>query len=291
MDIRVLKYFLAVTKEENISKAAEMLHLTQPTLSRQLAQLEEEVGAQLFTRGKSFTLTEAGLIFKRRAEEIVDISDKIGIEITESENELRGEISIGCSETQSYKILPDIIEAFKKKHPAVQFHIFIGNADSLNENLDKGLLDLCIQLEPTDVEKYNFRRIPIDEYNGVLMPSDCELAKHEFVTAEDLKNLPLIMAKRHDCHNVVANWFGNGYDKLNFAFSYNLVSGMIPYVERRQGYMLVVENAVKPYMNENLCFKRLTPELVLNSVVVWKKYQTYSKTISRFIEFVREFEF
>ena len=197
MEIRVLKYFLAVAREENITKAAEVLHITQPTLSRQLMQLEDELGAQLYIRGKNkITLTEEGMLLRRRAEEIVDLADKTEREFLQREDLIAGEIYIGAGETYAMRQVAKMMKEFSIQYPQVQYHLFSGQADDIKERIDKGLIDFGLLTEPVDIEKYDFARLNYKDRWGIIVPNDSVLASKEHVTPQDLINQPLLIPQR-----------------------------------------------------------------------------------------------
>ena len=205
MEIRVLRYFLTVVREESITKAAEVLHITQPTLSRQLAQMEEEIGVRLFDRGtRKIWLTNEGLLLRRRAEEILQLVDKTEKELVEQEEQVEGKISIGCGEVASVQMLSDLIRNFHQKYPLVTFDLFTATADLVKEQMDKGLLDLGLLLEPIEMGKYEFIRLNMKERWAVLMPPDDPLAGKKYVKADELAELPLILPRRMevDCLQV-----------------------------------------------------------------------------------------
>lgn len=205
MEIRVLRYFLTVVREESITKASEVLHITQPTLSRQLAQMEEEIGVRLFERGtRKIRLTNEGILLGRRAEEILQLVDKTEKELVEQEEQVEGRISVGCGEIASVQLLPKLIQSFRQKYPLVSFDIFTATADLVKEQMDKGLL-----LEPIEMGKYEFIRLDMKEKWVVLMPPDDPLAEKEAVTAGDLAKLPLILPRRMQVQSELASWFGN----------------------------------------------------------------------------------
>ncbi len=197
MEIRVLRYFLTVVREESITKASEVLHITQPTLSRQLSQMEEEVGVKLFERGpRKITLTNEGILLRRRAEEILQLVDKTEKELAEQDEQVEGKISIGCGEIASVQLLPELFRAFREKYPRVSFDIFTATADLVKEQMDKGLLDIGLLLEPIDMEKYDFIRLDMKEKWVVMMRPDDPLARKEYITAQELSALPLILPRR-----------------------------------------------------------------------------------------------
>lgn len=193
MELRVLNYFLMVSQEENITKAAQLLHVTQPTLSRQLMQLEDELGVKLFERSNhSIVLTSDGLLLKRRAQEIVSLAEKTKRELT-TEKELSGEIEIGSGEFKSFSLLADVIAAFSEKHPGVRFHLNSGNADTIKERLENGGLDIGLLADPVDISRYEFTRLPQKETWGIIAHNDFAIAKRPFVMPKDLIGLPLIL--------------------------------------------------------------------------------------------------
>ncbi|MHC1681480.1 MAG: LysR substrate-binding domain-containing protein [Clostridiaceae bacterium] len=285
MEIRVLKYFLTVAREENITKAAEVLHITQPTLSRQLMQLEEELKTQLFKRGKSkISLTDEGMLLRRRAEEIVDLADKTEKEFIEHDDFIGGEISIGAGETQAMHILSELIKKFSKEYPQVKYDIYSANADDIKERIDKGLIDIGLLTEPVNIEKYDFIRLPQKETWGVLMRKDSLLARKEFIKPEDLIGIPIIIAKRSIVQNEFKHWFGGEYEKLNVIATYNLIYNAAVMVEEGLGYVITFDKLVNINDEVNVCFKPLYPKLETGSVIVWKKHQVFSKATTKFIE-------
>ena len=286
MEIRVLKYFLMVAREENITKAATLLHLTQPTLSRQLMQLEKELGVKLFHRSKhSIILTEDGMLLKRRAQEIVSLSHKTIQELSHKEDVLSGEIAIGCGETKGMLFLSEQIRKFQHKYPLVQFSIYSAIADDIKERIEKGILDIGLLMEPVDIGKYEFIRMPQREKWGILVRKDSELAEKESIDPWDLTGVPLIMVKRELVKNELASWFGDYYEELQIAAVYNLILNAAAMVERGVGVALCFDLGVAFY--EDLCFIPLTPTLETGSVLVWKKNQTLGAAASQFISFLK----
>ncbi len=239
MELRVLNYFLMVAREENITRAAQLLHVTQPTLSRQLMQLEEELGVQLFHRGKhSVSLTEEGMLLRRRAQELVSLSEKTKMELQHREEMPAGEIAIGCGETKSMAVLSGKMVSFRQKYPLVQFSIYSAIADDIKERIEKGLLDMGLLVEPVDISRYEFLRLPLKEQWGVLVRADSPLAGKEFVTPEDLCGVPLLMVRRELVKKELANWFGDAYDQLEIAATYNLIVNAAFMVEQGLGVAL-----------------------------------------------------
>ena len=286
MEFRVLKYFLMVAREENITKAAALLHLTQPTLSRQLMQLEAELGVKLFHRSKhSIILTEDGMLLKRRAQEIVSLSDKTVQELSHKEDMLSGEIAIGCGETKNMLFLSEQIRKFRQKYPLVQFSIHSAIADDIKERIEKGILDIGLLMEPVDVGKYEFIRMPQKEKWGILVRKDSELAAKESINPKDLTNVPLIMVKRELVKNELASWFGDYYEELQITATYNLILNAASMVERGVGVVLCFDLGATFY--EDLCFIPLAPTLETGSVLVWKKNQTLGAATSQFMRFLK----
>lgn len=225
MEIRVLRYFLTVVREEGINRAAEVLHITQPTLSRQLSQLEEEVGVKLFHRGaRKITLTNEGILLRRRAEEILALVDRTERELAEQDELVEGRIVIGGGELAAMQVLPEIIEEFHEKYPLVTFDILTGNADMVKEQMEKGLIDIGVLLEPIDIEKFDFIRLREKERWVVLMRPDDSLAQKETVSAKDLENMPLILPRRTNVQNELSNWFGDFFQEQQVLFTSNLTT-------------------------------------------------------------------
>lgn len=290
MEIRVLRYFLTVVREESITKAAEILHITQPTLSRQLAQMEEEVGVKLFHRGaRRIELTNEGILLRRRAEEILQLVDKTEKELIEQEEQVEGKISIGCGEIAAVQVLPKLIKTFREKYPQVTFDIFTATADLVKEQMDKGLLDIGLLLEPVDMEKYDFIRLDVKEKWVVLMRPDSPLAEKEFVTAKDLSELPLILPRRMNVQNELASWFGDYYDSLNVIFTSNLSTNSAIMVSNGLAYSLVIEGAVPFWDQSKVTYRPLSPSLTATSVLAWKRGQPFSLAASKFIGHIKCF--
>ena len=274
-----------VAREENITKAAQLLHVTQPTLSRQLMQLEEELGVQLFHIGKhSVTLTEDGMLLRRRAQEIAALSEKTISELKNKGDMLSGEIFIGCGETRSMEILSENIRNFREIYPLVQFHIYSATADDIKERIEKGLLDIGLLTEPVDISKYEFIRMPGKERWGVLVNPDSPLYVKESVSPADLSGIPLIMVQRNSVKNELANWFGDIYEQLDVAATYNLILNAASIVKEGVGTAGCFDLGM---MYGELRFIPFTPQLETGSVLVWKKNQAHADTLRLFLQFVK----
>lgn len=290
MEIRVLRYFLTVVREGGINRAAEVLHITQPTLSRQLSQLEEEAGVKLFHRGaRKITLTNEGILLRRRAEEILSLVDRTEKELTRQEELVEGRIVIGCGELAAVQTLSEIIESFHEKYPLVSYDIFTANADLVKEQMEKGLIDIGLLLEPIDMEKFDFIRMTGKERWGVLMCPDDPLANKEAVSAKDLENLPLILPRRSNVQNELSNWLGDSFQSTKVLFTSNLSTNGAIMVQKGLAYSIVIEGSVPFWDKEKIAYRPLYPELIANSALAWKKQQPFGLAAERFIEFVKCF--
>lgn len=287
MEFRLLKYFLMVAREENITKADNLLHITQPTLSRQLIQLEEELEVTLFQRSKHrIILTEDGMLLRRRANEIISLMEKTQQELTKECDDLVGEISIGCGETQNMSYLSQKIKDFHKIHPLVKFHIHSTTADEIKERIENGLLDMGLVTEPVDISKYNFFRLPQKEQWGILVHEKHRLAQKTFITPDDLINEPLIIAKRTAVQNELINWFNNSSEKLNIVATYNLILNAANMVKHQIGVALCF-NLNFDNLYQDLRFIPLFPEIKTGAVLIWKKNHISSQTMSHFIQSIK----
>ena len=285
MDIRLLQYFLAVAREESISKAAESLHMTQPPLSRQLKDLEQELGKQLFIRGnRKVTLTEDGMILRKRAEEILELMEKTKQELSASDREISGDIYIGGGETDGFRLIAKVAESVQKKHPGIHYHLFSGNAEDVSERLDRGLLDFGILIEPADIRKYDFIKLPAKDRWGLWMRKDHPLAKKEYITPRDLKDVPLLVSRQSLAHNELSGWLNKPYESLNIVATYNLIYNAILMVEENVGCALSLDRLRPEYEDSPVCFRPLEPQLKVGMDIVWKKYRVFTKAAALFLE-------
>lgn len=293
MEIRVLRYFLAVAREGSITGAANSLHVTQPTLSRQMKELEEELGHQLLIRGAhNVTLTPEGMILRQRAEEIVSMAEKTKSELSSMKGHVRGDVYIGGGETQAMRLIAEVIAELQKEYPEIRYHLHSGNAEDVTERLDKGLLDFGVLIQPTDISKYNFISIPAKDIWGVVMPKDCLLAQKENVCREDLSELPLILSRQAvrqtKQHNEFVAWFGKDFEKLNIVATYNLVYNAALLAEQNIGYVLTLDGLVAAMDNKRVCFRPLVPRLESGLDMVWKKNQLLSPAAKIFLDKIQE---
>lgn len=284
MDIRVLQYFLAVAREESITKAAEQLHMTQPPLSRQLMDLEKELGKQLLIRGsKKVTLTEDGMLLRKRAEEMVDLMEKTKAEITASDETISGNVLIGGGETEAISILAQAAKDLQKEYPIIRYRIYSGDAEHITERLDKGLIDFGLLVEPVDITKYEYLRLPVKDTWGVLMHKDCPLAEKEYICAEYLWDKPLIVSHQTYADSEMSAWFKKELSSLNIVMNYELIYNASHFVKKGFGYAIALNNLINTTGESELCFKPLYPKLEAGLCVVWKKYQVFSSASEQFL--------
>ncbi len=293
MEIRVLKYFLTVAREGSITGAANYLHLTQPTLSRQLQDLERELGQKLIIRGShNISLTPEGMILRKRAEEILDMVEKTEKEFSSLKNEIAGEIFIGSGETSSIKCVAEVIKEIQAQYPNIKFNLYSGNADDVGEKLDKGLLDFGILIQPTDISKYEYLSLKSYDTWGLVMRKDSPLASKDFITIDDLFDIPLIASRQVDKITTVKNeyieWFGENRKNLNIVARYNLIYNAAIMVEQGVGYALGLDGLINTTGSNELCFRPLKPLLKSGLNMVWKKYQIFSPAAKLFLEKMQE---
>lgn len=293
MEIRVLRYFLTVAREGSITRAANFLHLTQPTLSRQLQDLEKELGQKLFVRGShNISLTPEGMILRKRAEEIVDMVDKTESVFRSISDTVSGDVYIGGGETESMKYIAEVVKNMQDEYPAIKYHLYSGNAEDVTERLDKGLLDFGILIQPTDLSKYEYITLPSKDVWGVLMKKDSALALKKEIKLDDLYDLPLIcsrqVVRRTSVKNDFLEWFGGNFEKMNVAATYNLVYNARIMVEEGIGYALTLDKLVNTMHTSNIAFRPLSPKLESGLDIVWKKYQIFSPAANLFLSKLRE---
>lgn len=289
MDIRVLNYFLTVAREESITRAAETLHMTQPPLSRQLKELEDELGKQLLIRGrKRITLTEDGMLLKKRAEEMIDLMEKTKSEISSPRDNISGEIYIGSGETDVISIVAQVARDLQKDHPFIRYHIYSGDASHVTERLDKGLIDFGLLVEPVDVTKYDYVRLPLKDTWGILMRKDSPLAQKEFICAEDLWDKPLIVSHQTAGSSEMSAWLKKDMSKLNVVAHYDLIYNASHFVKKGFGYAIALDKLVNTTGESPLCFRSLSPTLEAGLCIVWKKYQVFSRASEAFLAALTE---
>ncbi len=289
MEIRVLRYFLAVVQEGSITKAAEQLHITQPTLSRQLAQMEDEAGVKLFVRGaRNIVLTNEGLLLRRRAEEILELVDKTERELSEQDEMVEGTVSIGCGDLAAVQLLPDLICSFHERYPTVTFDLYTATADDIQARMDRGLTDVGLLLEPVNMDKYDYIRLDKREQWVVIMHPESPLAKLEQITPKDLKGLPLILPRRLSVRSELARWFGRDFDKLDVLFTSNLPSTSSVMVQNKLAYSISIKGSVSFWDKEAVTCRPLSPALTATSVIAWRRKQPFALAAEKFIEHCRD---
>lgn len=288
MELRVLRYFLTVAREGSITKAADFLHVTQPTLSRQLKDLEQELGKKLFIRSShNIILTDEGMLLRTRAEEIVNMVDKLETEFHSMEETISGDVYIGGGETDAMKQIARVAKDLQLRYPNIRYHLYSGNEDDVTDRLDKGLLDFGILIQPADISKYNYINIPGKDVWGVVMRKDSPLASKATIQARDLLSVPLICSrqalKQTFSKNEFADWFGEDFDKLNIVTTYNLAYNAAIMVDEGIGYAITLDKIVNTSSESNLCFRPLEPQLHSGLNMVWKKHQVFSAAADLFL--------
>ena len=293
MELRVLRYFLAVARAGSMTGASRTLHVTQPTLSRQLQDLEDELGRQLFIRGShSLTLTAEGMLLRKRAEEILEMVHKTESEFSSMGETIAGDIYIGGGETEAMRQIARLTREIRRDYPEVRFHIFSGNAEDVTERLDKGILDFGLLIQPVDILKYDSINLPDKVTWGVVMRKDSPLAKKQVVTQQDLLDLPLICSRqvvqRLGQRNEYSDWFAETGERLNIVATYNLIYNAALMVEEGVGYAIALDRLVNTTSHSRLCFRPLKPGVKSGMNLVWKKYQVFSSAAELFLERARE---
>ena len=289
MEIRVLRYFLAVAREGSITAAANYLHLTQPTLSRQLKDLEEELGQTLLIRkSHRVTLTPEGMLLRKRAEEIIAMVDKTQSEFVSLGNTVSGNVYIGGGETRVMKEIATVIRDIQTAFPAIHFHLYSGNAEDVTERLDKGILDFGVLIQPADLSRYQSLQLKGKDQWGVLMSKDSPLAAKKAIKKEDLLDLPLICSRqairRHINGNAFSHWFGEDFERLNIVSTFNLIYNAALLVEAGAGYAISLDGLTDTSRDSALCFRPLSPRLESRLAIVWKKDQVFSPAAQLFLD-------
>ena len=289
MDIRSLEYFLAVAREESITRAAEALHMTQPPLSREMKALEEELGTQLLIRGsRKITLTEEGQILRRRAEELVELMRKARAEVQASSEMISGDLYIGGGETFGMELIAEVIHRLQQRYPLIQIHLYSGNAPDVFEQLDNGLLDFGLVIDPADLSKYEHLALPYRDIWGLLMRKDNPLAQKSAVSAQDLDEVPLLVSRQTFARDGIAGWLGLHQVTPKIVVTYNLIFNASLLVRRGVGCALCLAHLVPEYEESPLTFRPFQPLIEAGVSVVWKKYQVFTKPASRFLEILQE---
>ena len=283
MEIRVLRYFLEVARERNITRAAERLHVSQPTMSKQLKELEGELGKKLFVRSNySVKLTDEGMLLRKRAEEILDLVDKAEEEMKALGDLAGGDIRIGCAESDGIKHLARCVKSLQEQYPRIRLHLYSGNTEDVSERLDKGLLDFAVIAQEVDLSKYKYLEVPSSDIWGLVMRKDSTLAQKETVTIEDFADLPLICSRQGITEDY-PKWFGEKVDELNIVATFNLAYNAGILVREGLGYALSFDKLLNTGADSELCFRPLLPALETKLYLVWKKYQVFTKVAEVFL--------
>jgi DNA-binding transcriptional LysR family regulator len=287
VEIRTLRYFLAVAREENMTKAADILHVTQPTLSKTLKALEDELGKKLFTRHSfSIALTEEGMLLRNRAEDLILMADKIEKEFLSLDDISGGDLYFGLAESYQIRYLAREIRTLKEHYPGLKYHITSGDTEQVTEKLDKGLLDFAVICDTPDIRKYDCLAFPDGDIWGLIMPEGNPLAKKETISADDLIGLPLF-ASRQGWEGDIKKWAGKTYDRLHLEGSFRLAYNASMFVREGLGYQLSFEHLVNTTPESGLVFKPLSPRLEIKLFLIWNKYQTFTPIADKFLSQIK----
>ena len=287
MELRLLRYFLAVAREENITRAAESLHISQPSLSKQLMELEAEIGKPLLIRGKrKIALTEDGVLLRKRADEILSLVEKTDRELHSDAAQVSGEVAIGGNPTAS---LLETASALRQAYPGIHFAFYSSDATDVLERLEHGSLDFAVFLEPTDTTKYEYLSLPETSRWGLLMPSECQLSQQDGIHRSDLSTVPLIFHRRPGLQRLISHWAETDIENLNIAATYNVINGSPErFVQSGLGYFLMTEDLLPSRLEDGLCFCPLEPLLEIRYALIWKRYAVFSKAAGMFLDGCRE---
>ena len=286
MEIRELKYFLAVAREENITRAADFLYVTQPSLTRQIQNMEKEIGQPLFIRaGRKMVLTEAGLLLRKRAEEIIELYEKAEHEWLNLNDDVSGEVYIGGGETYGMTILMDVINEMRNSYPGIKIHIHSGDMVDVCERLDKGLIDFGLLMQPADLSKYENIRLPYVDRWGLLMHKDHPLATKKYITPEDLKGVPIMQSRHSLPKSPITEWY-KSVGNIDIVGTYNLLNNAAFAAYSKIGCVLCIDKLINTTASD-LVFKPLYPSVEVELDVVWKKYQVFSKSARIFLEYLK----
>lgn len=288
MELRTMRYFLAVAREENMTRATELLHVTQPTLSKALKSLEEELGKKLFVRHSfHIELTEEGILLRKRAEDLVSMADKIQTEFLSLDDILGGELYFGLAESYQIRYLAAEIQSFKNSYPDLRYHITSGDTEQVTEKLDKGVIDFAVLAEEPNTDKYHYLTFPKADLWGVVMREDCPLAGKHQISVDDLAGLPLFCSEQGwNCD--IPKWCGNKIDSLHLEGSFRLSYNGSLFVKEGLGYLLTFEHLIDTSPDSGLVFRPLTPKLETELYLIWKKYQVFTPIAEKLLERLRE---
>ena len=287
MELQTLQYFLAVTKEENITRAAESLHISQPYLSKQLMELENEFGKQLLIRGKrKITLTEDGIILRKRAEEILSLVEKTEYDLNSNNPQISGEIAIGGNPTMT---VLNTAADIRSQYPDVHFQFYSSDAIDVLERLEPGSIDFSIFLEPIDISEYDYIPLPEASRWGLLMPSDCKLSENDYVEKNNLLEIPLIIHRRAGLQQLISHWADTDIENFNIAATYNVVNGSpTKFIKSGLGFYLTTEDLLPTVLEQDVCFHPLNPPLEIHYALIWKRTAFQSKAAEIFLRELKQ---
>ncbi len=289
MEIRVLRYFLTVAREQSFSKAAKILNVTQPTLSKQIKDLEDEYHLTFFERTtRSLTLTKEGYLFMQQAKQIISLVDKTDELLKQSEDNITGDIYIGCSESECNRIVMKAMKKTQERHPNIIFHIESGDAQFVSDGIEQDMFDLGIVVDPYNLTKYDFIKLPSFDTRGILMRKDSPLAQFDEITPQHLRNEPLIISNHALVKNEIAGWIGGNQRALNIIATFNLFFNAKLMVEENMGYVLTLEHLFNESDDNLVCFRPLKPRLTIKSNIIWRKYKTFPRTVEIFLKILQD---
>lgn len=288
MDTRILRYFLAVAREKNITRASEILHISQPSLSKQLIDFENKLNKKLFVRGKrNITLTEEGTLLYKRAEEIISLIEKTEHEITSDSKIINGNISIGGG--IGLNSITSAASNLVNKYHQIHYHLISCDAEEALEHLDNGTLDFGILIEPVDILKYDYVSLPENNNWGLLMKTDSELAEKPYISPEDIEKIPLIIPKRIGIQRKISSWLKKDINDMNIMATFNLIyTNTSLFVKNGLGYAVSLNNLIQTDENSDLCFRPFSPEIKVKFCIAWKKNRTLSKAAEKFLEEIKK---
>ena len=287
MELRTIRYFLAVAREENMTRAAELLHVTQPTLSKQLKALEDELGKKLFTRHSfSIQLTEEGILLRKRAEDLVKMADKITAEFLTLDDVLGGDVYFGLAESYQIRYLAAAFRGFKEIYPDFHYHITSGDTEQVTEKLDRGIIDFAVLAQEPNTAKYHYLTFPNADLWGVVMPNDCLLAEKPAICINDLIGLPLFCSEQ-GWSNDISKWCGNSMDQLHLEGTFRLSYNGSLFVKEGLGYLLTFEHLIDTNPDSGLVFRPLIPKLETKMYLIWNKYQVFTPIAERMLKHLK----